>query len=59
MGLETDVTTVVPNYFNGFKCAPAPVAQDEAPAAVLTGLVILNSCNEVEQRIQFSIIGDD
>ena len=48
-----------PAYYNGFKEHPAPVEEGETPPQVVTGLVILNVCNVVEQRIQFNLIGDD
>ena len=33
--------------------------EEEAPASIMTGLLILNLCNELEQRIQISIVGDE
>ena len=38
---------------------PPLVEDEEAPASILSGLVILNICNEFEQRIQINPIGDE
>ena len=48
-----------PAYYNAYRQTPEPVEDGETPPQVVTGLLILNVCNEVEQRIQFSVIGDD
>ena len=56
--IEQEVTEI-PNCFNAFRGLPPPFGEDEAPAQILTGLVIMHMCTPDHQRLQFSIIGDD
>ena len=43
----------------GVGIQPPLEGDEEAPASILSGLVILNICNEFEQRIQINPIGDE
>ena len=41
----------------GIQSMPEP--DEEAPVSILTGLLILNICNDLEQRIQITLVGDE
>ena len=41
----------------GIQSMPEP--DEEAPVSILTGLLILNIGNDLEQRIQITLVGDE